>query len=56
MNDLKMLEEEIEKMRKDLNYASQNQLPNHIPDENILMLSRKMDELLNEYQKEYYSF
>lgn len=56
MEELKMLEEEIEKLRKELNSEIEKQGHNRIPDEKILELSRRMDELLNEYRLQYYTF
>lgn len=56
MKDLKMLEDEIEKLRKELNSEIEKKNHDRVPDEKILELSRKMDELLNEYREQYYTF
>jgi uncharacterized protein Yka (UPF0111/DUF47 family) len=56
MKALKTVEEEIEKLRKELNQEVKNQLSNHVPSGRLLELSKRMDELLNEYHSEYYTF
>lgn len=56
MRDLKVIEAEIEELRKELNQEIKNQLSSHVPSERILDLSKRMDELLNEYHSQYYTF
>ena len=56
MKKLKVIEEEIEELRKELNQEVKNQLSSHVPSGRILELSKRMDELLNEYHSEYYTF
>lgn len=54
MKDTRNIEKEIEELRNKLNLAIQNQMEKRVPSEEILELSKKMDELLNEYHSEYY--
>ena len=56
MRELKVIEAEIEELRKELNQEIKNQLSSHVPSERILDLSKRMDELLNEYHSQYYTF
>lgn len=56
MKELKVIEEEIEELRKELNQEVKKQLSNHVPTNRLLELSKRMDELLNEYHSEYYTF
>lgn len=56
MKELKAVEEEIEELRKELNQEVKNQLSDHVPSSRLLELSKRMDELLNEYHSEYYTF
>ena len=54
MRDKKEMEKDIEELRNKLNLEMQNQMERRVPSEEILELSKKMDELLNEYHSEYY--
>ena len=54
MKDMKSIEIEIEELRNKLNFEIQNQMEKHVPSDKLLELSKKMDELLNEYHSEYY--
>lgn len=54
MKDMKNFEIEIEELRERLNLEIQNQMKKHVPSDKLLELSKKMDELLNEYHSEYY--
>lgn len=54
MKDMKNFEMEIEELRERLNLEIQNQMKKHVPSDKLLELSKKMDELLNEYHSEYY--
>lgn len=56
MRDIKVIEEEIESLRKEMNSEITSQFPSHIPSEKMLELSKKMDVLLDEYRLEYYTF
>lgn len=56
MKDLKDIETEIEELRTRLNFGIQNQTETHVPSNELLELSKRMDELLNEYHSEYYTF
>ena len=54
MKDMRSIEIEIEELRNKLNFEIQNQMEKHVPSDKLLELSKKMDELLNEYHSEYY--
>ncbi len=54
MKDMRNFETEIEELRDKLNLEIQNQMEKHVPSDKLLELSKKMDELLNEYHSEYY--
>ena len=54
MKDMKNIESEIEELRNKLNLEIQNQMEKHVPSDELLELSKQMDELLNEYHSEYY--
>lgn len=56
MRDAKTIEAEIEALRKELNEEIKNQLSSRVPSDRILELSKRMDNLLNEYHTEYYTF
>lgn len=54
MKDMKNIETEIEELRNKLNLEIQNQMEKHVPSDELLELSKQLDELLNEYHSEYY--
>lgn len=56
MKEVGTIEEEIEKLRKELNQEVKKQISDHVPSTRLLELSKRMDELLNEYHSEYYTF